>query len=97
MPQDLGDDLDVDAGGQGQRGEGVAEVVKADRRQPRALQQAQEEGAMDRGVALLAVGLYIGVNYPSPDGSIGPLGVLLILIGVLTVFFTIIASLYGAL
>ena len=48
------------------------------------------------GVALIALGLYIGVNYPNPDGSIGPLGVLLSLIGALTVFFTIIAFFYGA-
>ncbi len=48
------------------------------------------------GVALVALGLYTGVNYPNSDGSVGPLGVLLILIGLLTVFITIIVFLYGA-
>jgi hypothetical protein len=49
------------------------------------------------GVALVALGLYTAVHYPNSDGSVGPLGVLLILIGLLTVFITIIVYLYGAL
>jgi hypothetical protein len=49
------------------------------------------------GVVLLALGIYVGVNSLGPDGNIGPLGVLLILLGVLTIAFTIIAYLYGAL